>query len=184
MSKKKNPIAEKSKEKIRTAFLSLLSVKRYEEITISEIAQESGVSRRTFYRNFMSKNEVVRSCCECIFKEYLAYLDRDIDYSVNHMIEVFFCFWKNHTDFLNLLSDNQLLGYLVEASNQYWAEIYNRFCLYWGEKKKDSELEYFLLYHMGGLWNILTKWLYSEKREEPKELEKMLQCFSINMFLY
>lgn len=184
MSKKKNSIAEKSKESMREAFLRLLAAKKYEDITISEIAKAAGVSRRTFYRNFKSKNEVVLSCCECIFEEYLRYLDQDMDYAVNHMMEGFFCFWEEHMDFLYPLSENRLLGYLVEASNQYWEEICGRFSLYWGDNRKESELEYFLLYHMGGLWNILTRWLYSEKREEPKELEKMLPSSFMNMFLY
>ena len=37
----------------------LLQQKRYEEITVSEIANKAGVSRMTYYRTYSSKEDIV-----------------------------------------------------------------------------------------------------------------------------
>lgn len=182
MEIKKNPIAEQSKQWIMEAMISLLKHKSFEKISISELTKKAGLSRRTFYRNFNSKTDVIMCSCERLCNEYLSYLDRDIDYSVNHIAEVYFSFWELHLDFLYLLSNNDLLCHLIEVSNRFWEEIYERFKKHWKDSSSETELEYCLLYNMGGLWNILMKWLYSETRKSPKELEILIQ-HSLKLFI-
>ncbi|MDO4275416.1 MAG: TetR/AcrR family transcriptional regulator [Eubacteriales bacterium] len=182
MEKKRNAIAEQSKQWIMEAMISLLKDKELEKITISELAKKSGLSRRTFYRNFDSKTDVIVCCCEKLCKEYITYFDRDMDYSVNHMVDVYFSFWEQHLDFLRLLSNNDLLCHLIDVSNKYWKSIYERFKNHWKDNSNETELEYCLLFNMGGLWNILIKWLYSETRQSPKELEELIK-HSITLFI-
>ena len=57
--KEKNPIAERSKKWIVSALLKLMKTKPYEEITVQEISDEADLVRRTFYRNFTSKNAIL-----------------------------------------------------------------------------------------------------------------------------
>ncbi|MDD2957192.1 MAG: TetR/AcrR family transcriptional regulator [Lachnospiraceae bacterium] len=182
MEKKSNPIAEQSKQWIMEAMISLLKYKEFEKISISELVKKAGLSRRTFYRNFNSKTEVILSYCEKLCVEYLSYLDKDIDYSVKHIVEVYFTFWEQHLEFLYLLSNNDLLCHLIEVSNRYWDTIYERFQRHWKDNSSKIELEYCLLFNMGGLWNILMKWLYSDTRESPKELEKLVK-HSLKLFI-
>lgn len=49
-----------TKECISMAMMYLMREKSYEEISISEIAKKAGVSRTAFYRNYTSKDDVVR----------------------------------------------------------------------------------------------------------------------------
>jgi AcrR family transcriptional regulator len=58
-----------TRECIETAFISLLSEKEIDKITISEIAKKAGVSRSALYRNYVSKEEIL----ECISNNFLAY---------------------------------------------------------------------------------------------------------------
>ena len=176
-----NPIAEQSRKWLAQSLFDLMKEQHYSDITITAIAENAQLSRRTFYRNFSSREEVIIYSCTQICEEYIQYLDRDIRYSVHHIIEVYFTFWLGHMDFLTRLAGNNLLCHLINVSNQYWLQVYERFRKLWGEECSDRELEYCLLFNMGGLWNILIKWIYSEERENPGEMERMvsksLRCF-------
>lgn len=55
----KNPRVFRSLDKIATALFALIMEKDYEAITICEICDKAEVTRKTFYRNFGSKDDVV-----------------------------------------------------------------------------------------------------------------------------
>jgi len=57
-SAKINPNALLSKEWIMESFFDMLAVKPLSSITISEIAENAKVDRRTFYRHFKTKEGV------------------------------------------------------------------------------------------------------------------------------
>ena len=170
-----NPIAEQSKQWLTEALFSLMKENHYSEITITEISEKALLSRRTFYRNFHSKEDVVIYSCIQLCEEYISYLDRNIEHSVGHIIEVYFSFWQKHIEYLTLLTDHHLLCHLIDVSNKYWPQIYDRFKKRWQDNCTEKELEYCLLFNMGGLWNILLKWLYDQDRDSPAEMEKIIQ---------
>ncbi|HIZ70265.1 MAG TPA: TetR/AcrR family transcriptional regulator, partial [Candidatus Atopostipes pullistercoris] len=49
----------KSKEAIRTALVKLLKHKDIEDITVTEIAKEADVNRKTFYNNYENIYQVI-----------------------------------------------------------------------------------------------------------------------------
>jgi AcrR family transcriptional regulator len=51
--------SQKSWHKIRLAFEDLVLSKRYDEITTSEIIEQSGIARSTFYEHFTNKEDVL-----------------------------------------------------------------------------------------------------------------------------
>ncbi len=54
----------KTSEFLRTcifeALMLLLDQKKYEDITISELAEKAGVSRMTYYRTYENKEDVMK----------------------------------------------------------------------------------------------------------------------------
>ena len=63
-----------TKDCIRTALLSLMAVKIFEQITVTEIIKRAGVSRGGFYRNYQSKEEVLQEICEKLFRYVLEFM--------------------------------------------------------------------------------------------------------------
>lgn len=51
-------------------FFIPLNKKNYENITITDIAERAGVTRITFYRNFNTKDDIVKQYVQNIFNEY------------------------------------------------------------------------------------------------------------------
>lgn len=58
---KENSLYEGAEQKIRDAFFCLVEVKGYEKVTVSQIIEESGVNRSTFYRHYQDKDAIVES---------------------------------------------------------------------------------------------------------------------------
>jgi len=69
-----NSIAIQSKQWIVAALIDLMKQKSYPNITIKEIAQHADLDRSTFYRNFKSKEDVLRLYINNIVKDYIRML--------------------------------------------------------------------------------------------------------------
>ena len=57
-------------EHITAAILSLLEEKPLSEISISELCDQAGVGRASFYRNFQEKEDVLRAYIKGLFDEW------------------------------------------------------------------------------------------------------------------
>ncbi len=60
---------------VATAALDLFSVKGYESTTVDDIAGAAGISRRTFFRQFRAKEDVVFADHEILLEQASAFLD-------------------------------------------------------------------------------------------------------------
>ena len=72
MNNTKNPTALQSQRWILQALLDTMEEKNYDKITVSEICRTAELDRRTFYRNFNSKQEVLEQYIEQLCREYMA----------------------------------------------------------------------------------------------------------------
>lgn len=94
-------IAQQSKEKLVKALLNIMEQYDYREITITQIAQEAELSRKTFYRLFKGKRELLHFFFDASYKysfeifayvrpaetvkEYAAFLPYLLAYSIGGM---------------------------------------------------------------------------------------------------
>ena len=136
MKETSNPVVWQSRTWLMDALAALMEEKKFEEITVVEIC------RRRIYQG--------GHFIEIIPPAYFA----------AHITEVYFSFWKEHKTFLQSVCRDDKICCLIEVSNTYWPEIYGRLQEYWKETMSGEELEYCLFFNMGGLWNIMMKWLF------------------------
>lgn len=80
---------KRAREYITEALLQLMNKKNYENITITDIAERAGVTRITFYRNFNTKDDIVKQYVQNIFNEYKWNDKLDTTY------QIFDFFYKN-----------------------------------------------------------------------------------------
>lgn len=70
-SHKENPIAVQSKQWLLSALLSLMEEKDFALITITELTKRADLDRKTFYRNFHSKEDVISLKIEELCQLYI-----------------------------------------------------------------------------------------------------------------
>lgn len=61
---------QRTRELLQKALIQLISQRRYDEITIQDIADHANVGRTTFYLHYLSKDELFMSCHEAIVSEF------------------------------------------------------------------------------------------------------------------
>lgn len=61
----------KSKDKIVQSLIELMETHEFEEITVKDISELAEVNRSTYYRNFKSKEDIIKYKLESMMDEYL-----------------------------------------------------------------------------------------------------------------
>ncbi|NMS89303.1 TetR/AcrR family transcriptional regulator [Clostridioides difficile] len=179
---KRKAIAEQSKISLTESLLSLMSKKDYSNITITEIAENALLSRRTFYRNFSSKEDILETYCKTLCQEYIECFKNESDLSLSNVTEIYFSFWQKHVEFLTILNKNHLMFFLLEKYNEFLPIIYK---IYKGDDNKfntKEEVTYAILFSSGGFWNILSEWLKDGITQTPKEMSEIILKF-MNLFI-
>lgn len=100
-----------AKDYIIEALLLLMKKKRYTDIKITDIANKAGVNRVTFYRNFSSKEEVIKVYLECAFNDWGKRWEESGDTNVSYQI---FKFFDEQREVIDLLYKSNLQFILAE----------------------------------------------------------------------
>ncbi|MDO5423674.1 MAG: TetR/AcrR family transcriptional regulator [Eubacteriales bacterium] len=90
-----NPSALRSRKEIVQAFLSLLSDYSFEEITIKQIMDATGLSRQTFYQIFSDKEEILEYYLDTIFEEFITHTEQHEVRNLCDAAKLFLYFFKN-----------------------------------------------------------------------------------------
>lgn len=167
---KRKAIAEQSRSWLMESLVRLMSKKDYNQITVTEISDNALLSRRTFYRNFNSKEDILEAYCHNLCQDYMERLNDETDLSLSHITKVYFSFWQKHIEFLRILDKNHMLFFLLEKYNEFLPVIYQ---IYKGKDNdfgNESETAYGIRFSAGGFWNLLSQWLKSDIAETPIEM--------------
>ncbi len=152
-------IAEQSKQKMVQALLTVMKQYDYKEITVTQIVQEAHLSRKTFYRLFSDKDEILNLFFEGLFQDFFEQVKAKKIKHYWDLVQLFFDFWEEQKDLLLLLQKNHLLLRVFEQSCQYSMEIFN---FVRSKEIADSfalPLPYMLAYSVGGMHSMLLKWV-------------------------
>lgn len=159
---------ELSRQMIENALFALMKEKDYARITISEITARADVARRTFYRLYEHKEDIIMTYLDRLCQQYQEQQAVLTGYDICQIAQDFFAFWYQYRELLLLLYA-QKLDYLMYAkiSRASVNVVRNRICD--SKLKLDSDLEYFADYSTGGFLNLLCRWIKSGMEEPPEQ---------------
>ena len=152
-------IAEQSKKTIAEAMLEVMKIYDYKEITVTQITQEAQVSRKTFYRHFRDKDEVLKHLFDSLYQECISSITNRGIHHYWDVVQCFFDFWEKHSETLKLMNQSNLLPQLFEESYGRSFEVFR------SVKSEDiaehykAQLPYLLAYSIGGMKSMLIKWI-------------------------
>jgi len=171
MRTSKNPLALQSQNWVFSSFTKLLSSFPYDDISVMMICKDAGIDRRTFYRYFDNKRDVLRSYMDSIFNEYLDQLNENPIPEATEYVKLFFSFWNDqHMAFLSSLHRNGLLSTAFTENKRYSLQINVLIGRQLGRKSN----EYEVAYRAGGLINVLSAWIAAGCVESPDEMVSIL----------
>ncbi len=172
---------KKTREAIFSAFISLLSKKHYNQITVGEIIEAADIGRATFYAHFETKDFLLRELCAELFchifdaaeggeehhrhifdcdapSSVILHLLRHLQQNDNNILDLLSC--ENNELFLRYFKEN--LKELIEKQSHLFAD------------KKPAALPHdFWINHICATFvETLRWWLAHGKRESPETLSE------------
>lgn len=174
MQKTQNKTALRSQNMLVQAMLQLLKTKEYKHITISEIATSAGLDRKTFYRNFDTKEDILKQHCHTLAVEMLERIKKKGGLNRTNITASFFELWSSHISLLKILKNNNLHYLLLDE-----------FYVMLGIVRKDlmpdidasaitKEVQFSLDFNIGGYWNLLFHWLDAHSDITPEQLTRIV----------
>lgn len=175
LSKKQHQILE-TKHRLSKALYLLVTERNYDKITIYHILEKAGVSRRTFYRYFNSKSDLMDYCLDNFVEGY--YHQRDNFILAKQAEDVFLVtlnFMYYNRDFICSLVKSGHFSLLTAKFNNKSELIYKTIDLPWCVKDaSDRNIDYISKGLFGAYLNILQFWLTKDEPESPEHIAKNL----------
>lgn len=166
--------SEQSKQLIRDALFALMEKKAFQEITIKDIAEKAGIARLTFYRNFDSKEDIIRYHIQCGFMDFLHELRDTSNADLREMISLCYRYWHLKRDELILLSNQKLEWLVREPFETYLHIILEQM----GLKEKYTYFQ--IQFLIGGMLADMLAWIKNPQGNTPEDMaEEIIQLLKI-----
>ena len=164
-----NPSAVRSRNEITKALLKLMGKYPYSEITVTQIVMETDLVRKTFYRNFTSKDDVLDSIINSAIIEYTdALTESDED-----PLTVIFTFCEKNKKLLKLLHKNNMLYLLLLKLNETTDKEKNPFA----KLMTGLEPDYLIAFNIGAVWNVIFKWVDRGMTDSPEKIRTNIEDY-------
>ena len=169
MFESKNPSAIRSQREITEALASLMKESPYDEISVKQILLESGLAKKTFYRNFESKDDVLISKIRSELREYFSVVDG----GKADVLTTIFAFSKKNKDLLLILDRNDMLHVVLKCMNE---NIRSHTKGQVSETNPFIQLfdgldsEYLIALNIGAVWNVISFWVHGGMKESPEHV--------------
>lgn len=154
---------------ITQALIMLLKKKEYRDITITEICKKAGVTRMSFYRNFASKDDILRKRVQEVTDSFLK--GSAISYKNDTLGSYFvklFTHMQQQTALCNALYKAGLLHMIKDEFDRIFLHTYRR---EYGEYKS--------VFLAGGIYNVFLFWFGHGCRDDPEKLAKGLDAILV-----
>ena len=165
-----NPSAIRSREMLVCALLVLMQERPYQEISIKDIAEKADLNRRTFYRNFASKDDILFYHGKQLVEQLGLSIQSKGLFTFRAICESYFEFWLLNLDFLELLQKNNLLYFLFEQFDQYHDQLH----LFLPNVTHKEAAHFSVAFALGGFWSTLVQWLNTGAKQSPSYMADLI----------
>lgn len=181
--------------KMDLALISLLKKKPFEYITISELCNEAGVNRSTFYLHYENIGDLLNETAKYLIDDFVSYFTAEKN-SFN------FDFSTRERDQLNFISDKYLIPYLTyikdnkevfatlmsngkslgfdKTYERMFENIFNPILERFNYPEEDRK--YVMMYYLNGINAINTVWLRNNCDRPVEDIANIIKSciFGLN----
>ena len=161
-------ISVQHQKQVEESLLELMQKMPFEDITVTQLCQAAGVSRRIFYHLFNNKTDALHAMIDHMILESESYHPEIPDQALR-----FFRYWKEKKHLLDALQDNQMSGLLLERmvgivlnedfDTRRWLRTYD------GETGQDI-----LVFNLCGIMGMTFNWYLNGFQKSPEEMAEIL----------
>lgn len=151
-------------EKITNTLLELLNDKSLKDISISELCDTAGVGRASFYRNFESKEDILRKYDNKLIKIWGKEFESNKNSSVESIIPTLLIHYKKYKDFYIMMYRENLSDIVLKTILDA-CEL----------NKKINNIEAYATSFIGyGIFGIINEWISRGMQESAEEILSLI----------
>lgn len=152
---------------IGQAVIDLMKQKPFNEIRVTDIVSQAGVSRMTYYKYYTSKIDVLKDFLQEIILAYDMEQKENYPNALFQKNQIFhsICFFERYAPLLEVLAVNGQYELLMQSILQYTKDriITN-----------PTMGDYKIYYYTGAVIGVFIRWLEKGKPESPEELTETI----------
>lgn len=152
-------------EHITDALLTLLKDKAITDISISELCDLAEIGRASFYRNFESKEDILRVYIQKISKEWTDEVGKKENRPLSDLLSLLFAHFEKHRDFYSLLNKRDLIYLLKDVMIE----------LFGPKPESCKEDAYARAYFVYALYGWIEVWFKRGMQETAEEIAGMFK---------
>ena len=147
----------------------------YQDISVSQLCQLSGLSRKTFYRLFENKEDVLVALIDHTLMEYEYFvgpsdsIGRDI---LNEPMNLF-AFWRRNKQLLDILDETNKTALLLERTVDHILREQREVRAHFGVDQ-EPYAEDALLFYISGMMSLVIRWYQSGFARPESEMTDLL----------
>lgn len=173
--------SNETKKWIMEALLLLLQKKEYQDITIAQIAAKANLGRRTFYRYFPTKDQVMKEIAQNLMNEFADTILKNHASNLETVTEAYFEFWEHKIDILLLMKKAQVLHFIEDNLFALIADVALKVKHFPLEQMLDDTItkefekyKYDFVFKIAGYWHITLLWCEETPRKTPAMMSKIV----------
>ena len=156
---------------LEQGLLQAMRTQQYEDISISDLCDQMGIPRKSFYRYFSNKDGALFALLDHTLMEFEqsgAELVTPLEGNAIGDLEKFFYFWYDHRDLLEALKRSRLSGLLVERATHH--AINERMMPAYLLSKDQSSQQLALTFAICGLLSMVMQWHQDGFLQSPSKM--------------
>jgi AcrR family transcriptional regulator len=170
--------SQRTRQLVTTAMLELLREKRYEEITVQDILDRSGVGRSTFYSHYFDKEDVHASMMEQMLKGMTRQLSvRQAGQGIVPSLELFQHIYQDRPHFEAVAGSGPAGERLWEAMQTALSKTIRQTLAAAGKDKSPASIPLSVMssYLAGAFLVLLRWWVKAGMPYPPEEMDATFQ---------
>ena len=174
---KENQRVTITKRMLQEGLLRLLKDKKLDKIRVSELCEEAGINRATFYRHYETPHDVLVELERDFLRQAIPNKPPKNINEAHKMLENTCTYVYEHADIAKLLflcNTEEDMMRIVEEFYQHFIELHR------AEENfpdiDEASIRIITAYMGGGGYNLLRKWIVEDIPKTPKEITELLHC--------
>lgn len=157
-----------ARERIVAALTELMSEQDYASITITEITQRAGVSRMTYYRNYSSKEDILRKFMDDVGEKiHTKIMEQSVHKNAYQYYYTLFETLGQYSELVTVAMDAGLGGLILDCISL------NMDRTYLGKLQNMDAQRYLLRYHAGAFFHVFIEWIRGGMVESCDQMARL-----------
>ena len=159
---------------VRKSLIDLMGEEKFEDITISMLCKNAGISRKTFYMHYASLDDVITDIGKDMYAQMSdRFKSKESDYGMRDVLKD-----------INEIISNNLDTYFKMATSESHHEFHIALEIAFQKIVADvcrnsygltsPNLEYYSTFYASGIISVYGKWFRSHEKQPKEKLEQIL----------